>query len=46
MTVDLTDDERRMTVIALEAWLAMYSLGVKPDGYAAAESAAKKLEVK
>lgn len=44
--IDLTDNERLMDANALEQWLAVYSLGPKPDGYAAAESAAKKLEVK
>lgn len=40
----LTPAERRAIRRALYDWLAIYAHGVRPDGYADAESAVKKLE--
>ena len=40
----LTTAERRAALTAIREWLATYAHGARPDGYADAESAARKLE--
>lgn len=41
----LTPAERRAAVTALREWLATYAHGRRPEGYADAASAARKLEL-